>query len=508
MSPARAAQIARVMAQPLAAVKAACNLAAVPLMGNDAKEALAHALADFMAQTGTTFDSLFPHTVSGTPVRPGNFTPMQAKPVGAPGVDMQAIQRQIDDAITFALKPVRERIEDEHDSAARGDHQLLAEVDTLKKWCAENASNAQTAAEKLMKEIQGVRHTVASVDPSEVSQTVAAAVAQAFKPFEAAVIQAGAQDAIGQMVAARVVERKTAFDVFGIDVLNAKGDPLMVDVWNHPDAPAVDPDFIWTERIIKHFLLSQETGENIWLGGEKGTGKSESARQFAGKTGRSFTRINFHKYTTCEEYIGCTQLDNGQTKFKAGDFLTAYNTPSNIILLDEITNCDAGELALLNGLMEPNAAVNIGGSVWRRAPGVLIFAADNTLTTGDTSGRYAGTREMNSALADRFARIVRFDFLPLAQEVEAVMRRTGCRKELAEHVLNAVTLARAKVTTGDVIDAPSIRSVLAFIRALAVLPVADAWEDCIAARQPAESAAGLAAVYVSAINESLIQSYL
>lgn len=194
--------------------------------------------------------------------------------------------------------------------------------------------------------------------------------------------------------------------------------------------------------------------------------------------------------------------------FKRGDFLAAFTHPSTVILLDEVTNADPGELAPLNGFLEPNSAVSFGGAVQSRAPGVLVFAADNTLGNGDDSGRYAGTRAMNSALVDRFARVVQFDYLPLSSEVEAVVRHTGCDAKLAEHIMVAVGIAREKVQSGEVIDAPSIRSVIAFIRALRVLPIDKAWATTIAARQPAESLPGLTAIYVSCISETTINQYL
>jgi MoxR-like ATPase len=194
--------------------------------------------------------------------------------------------------------------------------------------------------------------------------------------------------------------------------------------------------------------------------------------------------------------------------FKQGDFLRAFTSPSTVVLLDEVTNADAGELATLNGFLEPNSAVTYGGAVRRRAPGVLVFAADNTLGSGDESGRYAGTRTMNSSLVDRFARVIHFDYLPLAQEVDAVMRHTGCAKQLAEHILASIRMARAKVDTGDVVDAPSIRSVIAFIRALDVLSIDDAWATTVAARQPSESAAALEAIRKATLNPALIISLI
>jgi MoxR-like ATPase len=347
-----------------------------------------------------------------------------------------------------------------------------------------------------------------TIDDRKVAEAVAKVVADAFKPFESAVIAAGAQAVVAGLAAVHVVDTKPCVDVFGVDVLDRKGNALTVDIWNDPAAPAVDPNFIWSADILQHLILSQDTGENVWFGGPKGTGKSETARQFAAMTGRAFKRINFHKYTSAEDYIGAVGLENGQTVFKRGDFLSAFTHPSTVILLDEVTNADPGELAPLNGFLEPNSAVSFGGAVQSRAPGVLVFAADNTLGNGDDSGRYAGTRQMNSALVDRFARVIPFDYLPAHSEVEAVVRHTGCHENLARHVLAAVHVARSQVQTGEVIDAPSIRSVIAFIRALRILPIDKAWATTIAARQPAESLPGLSAIYASCISETTINNYL
>lgn len=345
-------------------------------------------------------------------------------------------------------------------------------------------------------------------DPTAVALAVADAVAAAFKPFVATVEAAGAQAAVGAMVSARIIGSGSALAVFGVDVRDRAGNAVMVDLWDAQDTPAVDPCFIWTDAILRHLLLSQATGENLWFGGEKGTGKSETARQFAARTGRSYCRINFNKHSAPEDFLGATGLINGATEFQPQSFLKSFIAPGTVILLDEPTNSDPGVLAPLNSLLEAGSVTTIGNLGWRRAPGVVVFAADNTLTNGDDSGRYAGTKQMNSALADRFARIVRFDFLPIDQEVDAVVRHTGCTFGLARHIIGAVTLAREKVSTGDIVDAPSIRSIVAYIRALKLLSPSEAWATCIASRQPTEGAAALEAIRIAAIDESLILNSL
>lgn len=364
------------------------------------------------------------------------------------------------------------------------------------------------AVRKLDNEIVAVRKAIPTVETDSIEATVNAKIADAFKPFISLVIENKAETKIAQAVALSVTNRVSALDLFGIDVKDRRGNPLMIDVYTNPDAPSVDNNFVWTETILRHLALSQETGEPVWFGGEKGTGKTQTAEQWCAKTGRAFTRINFHKYTTASEYIGDLGADQGTTSFKPGAFLMAFTTPGAVILLDEVSMCPPGELAPLNGLLEPNSKVTIGGQVWRRAPGVMIIGADNTLGSGDDTGRYDQTNSMNSAFVDRFARVIKFEHMTESAEIDAVVRHTACDTRLAEHVVQVIRVARSKVTSGDLVDAPSIRSVLAFIRALNVLSVDDAWQTAIANRQPVESATALEAIRMTHLNDNIINSYL
>jgi MoxR-like ATPase len=369
----------------------------------------------------------------------------------------------------------------------------------------------------LLKKIEGLSDSivstakfasgVANIDEDSITRAVNKVVADAFAPFKTAVETAGVQTTVADIASVYVTDTKSAKDVFGVEVLDPKGNPVMVRIWNDPSAPAIDPYFVWTEKVLRHFLLADVTESPVWMGGDKGTGKSESARNFAGYTGRAFKRINFTKQTQVEDFIGATGYDPVKgTYFEKKDFLMGYAHPSTVILLDEPSNLDPAILAILNGFLEPNSAVSYGGQVHKRATGVLVFGADNTLGSGDESGRYAGTKAMNSAFIDRFAQVIRMDYLPLDAEIDAVVRHTGCTKDLAKHVLKAVRVARQKVQSADIVDAPSIRSIVAFIKALKVLPVKDAWDATIANRQPSESATALEAIRVACIDETFISN--
>ena len=382
---------------------------------------------------------------------------------------------------------------------------LLKKLEGLSDIVVSTANFANGVASRLDKAETAIG--AVNVDEDSITRAVNKVVADAFAPFKQAVEGAGAQAVVADIASVYVSETKSAQDVFGVEVLDPKGNPVMVNIWNDPSAPAIDPYFVWTEKVLRHFLLADATESPMWMGGDKGTGKSESARNFAGYTGRAFKRINFTKQTQVEDFVGATGYDpvNG-TYFEKKDFLMGYTHPSTVILLDEPTNLDPAILAILNGFLEPNSAVSYGGAVHKRANGVLVFSADNTLGSGDETGRYAGTKVMNSALIDRFSQVIRMEYLPLDAEIDAVTRHTGCSKDLAKHVLKAVRVARQKVQSADIVDAPSIRSVVAFIKALKVLAVKDAWDATIANRQPSESATALEAIRVACIDETFISN--
>lgn len=473
-----------IMALPLARVAAAATQWGKPAAD---KATMARGLADMVDGGSLSIAAIRNLTIGGARPRPTPAAPVAPDPAAA------AVASKAHDA-AMAASTRLDTVERSMIALNQSMVTLAKSMDAVEK----NVSKALATVDQTARDVASMPRIDTSAIPAQVTK----AIDDAFKPFRAAVESAGAQTIVADAAAAASVERRLSDEVFGIDL------PCDVDVYSNPAAPSVDPHFIWQRDVLAHLVQCQETGENLWLGGEKGAGKTQTAQQFAARTGRPFTRVNFHKYTTTEEYIGAVGLTGGATGFVPGPFLSAYTTPGAVILLDEPSNCDPGELAMLNGLLEPGAAVSIGGKVWTRAPGVIVIAADNTLGSGDASGRYAGTRTMNSALIDRFARLVPMTFLPLDVEVAAVVNHTGCQKALAEHVLKAITICRQKVQTGHLVDAPSIRQVVAFIRALRWHSVPAAWATTIASKQPPEGLVELEAVFNTAINAALIQKHI
>ena len=366
---------------------------------------------------------------------------------------------------------------------------------------------SQAEAKSLRAQVQTLADGLGQIqiNPDEVTKAIRAQVEQAFAPIAAAAEANETSTQVLKAAQAGPTGKASALDLFGLDLADVKGQPLLFTTYGHPEAPDVDQCFIWQESIIRHLHIAQANGRNLWLGGPAGTGKTQTMQQFAARTGRMFRRFVFDRFTTRDDFLGATGLDNGSTVFQPGPVLEAYTTPGAVCLLDEVGMGQPAALSALNAFLERQAQVAYAGQVWHRAGGTMFPAADNSLGQGDTSGRFAGVQTMNTAFLERFSLLVPFAYLPASLETEALVRHTGCTAAMAQHVVDAVGHIRGRVAGGEIIDAPSIRQMVAFIEACRVLDPSEAWRSTIGARQPAESEAGMAAAYAACINESLIR---
>lgn len=365
---------------------------------------------------------------------------------------------------------------------------------------------AQSETKSLRAQIQALSDKVGqiTIPQADMQAAMRIAVEEAFAPIKAAAQANGTEAQVLAQAQAGPVSEEEAVFVFGVDVRDAKGKPLMFSVYDHPEAPKIDPAFIWTESIIRHLYVAQRHGRNMWMGGPAGTGKTQTAQQFAARTGRMFRRFVFDRFSTRDDFLGAMGLNNGSTMFEPGPVLEAYTTPGAVCLLDEVGMGQPAALSALNAFLERQASVAYADRVWHRASGTMFLAADNSLTQGDQSGRFAGVQAMNTAFSDRFSLVVPFQYLDPGTEAAALVAHTNCTRALADHLINALVTIRSKVQTGDIIDPPSIRQMIAFIEALSAMEPAEAWRSAIAARQPVESEAALAAVFAACIDIDLI----
>jgi len=476
------------------------------------------ALALVVAKGGLTLDNIRNNGAQAGRASLGRATPAfnpPAAPSRTPtGPDTVAHQAKWDASqATQAAEAARQQAESVRQQAESTARHLEARIDGVARDIGSLASTVSARVTTIDGTIADLGTKISALatdlrkvtraDADQIQTQVAEAVSAALRPV-LAVIEERPEIAPQVAQAAATPAMADCDEVFGLDVRDPRGDPLRFAVYAHPEAPAIDGHHLWTERMVRYLALAQATGRNVWLGGPAGTGKTQTVAQFAARTGRMFRRFVFDRLATREDYLGAIGLQQGSTVFQQGPVLDVYTTPGAVCLLDEVGMGNASALSSLNGWLEPGARMAYADRVWHRAQGSMFFACDNSLTQGDQSGRYAGVGQMNVAFADRFSFVVPMHYLDPDQEADAIARHTGCSATLARHVVDALAICRSKVDKGEIIDAPSIRQAIAFVEACRFLPVAEAWQLAILARQPAESSVSLAAVYASAINEALI----
>ena len=149
----------------------------------------------------------------------------------------------------------------------------------------------------------------------------------------------------------RKVETKTVADLIGSRAQIAQA--FSLDVCDCPDAPAVDPDFVFDAALLSEVAAAITEGLNVAFYGDRGTGKSSFVRQIAAVTRRPHFEISFHGESSGSELFGTWGLDgDGGMVWVNGDLLEAMTTPYAVIDLSEISASRPDLVMQLNTVLE------------------------------------------------------------------------------------------------------------------------------------------------------------
>ena len=148
------------------------------------------------------------------------------------------------------------------------------------------------------------------------------------------------------------------------------------------------------KEIWKLAITAILSGENILLVGPKATGKNVFAENLSAVFGRPEWDISFYLNTDASSLIGTDTFKNGEVSFRKGP-IYACAEAGGFGVLDEINMAKNESLAVLHATLDFRRIIDVPSySRITLAPSTRFIA---TMNYG-----YAGTRELNEALASRF----------------------------------------------------------------------------------------------------------
>ena len=179
--------------------------------------------------------------------------------------------------------------------------------------------------------------------------------------------------------------------------------------------------------------------KDVLCDGPAGTGKTSGIKQIAGALGIPVIQYTCGEDTTLWDLFGSDELvrQDGTTvtNFRQKAIAIACEEAKKIkgdrmtkciLILDELDTCTPGLISHLNQLICEHE-IEFEGRKFD-ASKVLIYATSNTAGTGDSTGKYSGTRCINAALRERCMPI-RLGYMSQAEECDLL---ENCFPELKE----------------------------------------------------------------------------
>lgn len=203
--------------------------------------------------------------------------------------------------------------------------------------------------------------------------------------------------------------------------------------------PDYSPRYHLQARYTKAIVECIKHRKDVLCYGPAGTGKTSGIKQIASELGIPVVQYTCGEDTTLWDLFGSDELvrEDGATVTSFREKAVAVacaeakkikgdtNTKC-ILILDELDTCTPGLVSHLNQLICEHQ-IEFEGRLFD-ASNVLIYATANTSGTGDSTGKYSGTRCINAALRDRFMPI-RLGYMTQAEECALL---EDCFQELKE----------------------------------------------------------------------------
>lgn len=191
-----------------------------------------------------------------------------------------------------------------------------------------------------------------------------------------------------------------------LDFLKKEGirEDLIIQIDQFRKFYRVNPDMEYRIPKLKYYYYGEAVweeaitailcGENLLLEGPKATGKNVLAENLAVAFGRPNWDVSFYANVDASSLIGADTLENGRVVLRPGPIYECAKW-GGFGVLDEINMAKNESLAVLHATLDFRRIIDVSGYG-------KITLDDATRFIATMNYGYAGTRELNEALASRF----------------------------------------------------------------------------------------------------------
>jgi hypothetical protein len=164
-------------------------------------------------------------------------------------------------------------------------------------------------------------------------------------------------------------------------------------------------------RIPNFFEIIDDVlaGNNVYLIGEAGGGKTYTAEQVSQTLRREYVTLNCSQYTSPLEILGGQSIDG----FKEGKLIDCWKN-GKVLILDEMPKLDANTAGLFNDALakssktRPNEKAKINSAnpeepPIQRASDFAVIATGNIYPNEPPAPQYRGNNQQDLSLLDRFS---------------------------------------------------------------------------------------------------------
>lgn len=219
-----------------------------------------------------------------------------------------------------------------------------------------------------------------------------------------------------------------------------------------------DPQYLYYGREVwEEAVAALLCGENLLLTGPKATGKNVLAEGLSCVFGRPEWDVSLYVNTDASALIGADTFRNGEVTLRRGPILRCAEE-GGFGVLDEINMAKNESLAVLHQTLDFRRAIDVPG--YGR-----VELNEATRFIGTMNYGYAGTRELNEALASRFL-IIRMPVITGENLKRLIIDKfPDIREEYASQFAKLFEDIRKKCEGGEVsTKSLDLRGLLASIR--------------------------------------------